>query len=52
MTNNKEIMILSAVLLIVLPSVKVVYGIPTTLESAKRRAGITNRQVSIGIIHN
>ena len=35
MTIYKEIMILSAVLLIVLLSVKVVYGLPTTLEEAQ-----------------
>ena len=35
MTINKEIMILSAVLLIVLLSVKVVYGLPTTLEEVQ-----------------
>lgn len=35
MTINKEIMILSAVLLIILLSVKVVYGIPTTLEEVQ-----------------
>ena len=35
MTIYKEIMILSAVLLIVLLSVKVVYGLPTTLEEVQ-----------------
>ena len=35
MTNNKEIMILSVVFLIILLSVKVVYGLPTTLEEAQ-----------------
>jgi hypothetical protein len=36
MTINKEIMILSAVLLIILLSVKVVYGsLPTTLEEVQ-----------------
>ena len=35
MTIYKEIMILSAVLSIVLLSVKVVYGLPTTLEEAQ-----------------
>ena len=63
MTINKEIMILSAVLLIVLPSVKVVYGvgIPTTLEdvqNAERKlqtdrsqleSYIINHNISIGL---
>jgi hypothetical protein len=39
MTIYKEIMILSAVLLIVLLSVKVVYGLPTTLEEVQNEEG-------------
>ena len=39
MTINKEIMILSAVLLIILLSVKVVYGLPTTLEEVQNEEG-------------
>ena len=61
MTINKEIMILSAVLLIVLLSVKVVYGLPTTLEEVQNEEGksqtdrsqlesyIFNHNISIGL---
>jgi hypothetical protein len=61
MTINKEIMILSAVLLIILPSVKVVFGIPTTLEEVQNEerelqtdrsqfeSYIVNHNISIGL---
>lgn len=61
MTIYKEIMILSAVLLIVLLSVKVVYGLPTTLEEVQNEEGksqtdrsqlesyIFNHNISIGL---
>ena len=61
MTIYKEIMILSAVLLIVLLSVKVVYGLSTTLEEVQNEEGksqtdrsqlesyIFNHNISIGL---
>ena len=61
MTINKEIMILSAVLLIFLLSVKVVYGLPTTLEEVQNEerqlqthrsqleSYIVNHNISIGL---
>ncbi|MGC2431940.1 MAG: hypothetical protein WA393_12955 [Nitrososphaeraceae archaeon] len=61
MTIYKEIMILSVVLLIVLLSVKVVYGLPTTLEEVQNEEGksqtdrsqlesyIFNHNISIGL---
>jgi hypothetical protein len=61
MTNNKEIMILSVVFLIILLSVKVVYGLPTTLEEVQNEVRqfqterdqlesyIVNHNISIGL---
>ena len=61
MTINKEITILSAVLLIILLSVKVVYGLPTTLEEVQNEVRksqtdrsqlesyIFNHNISIGL---
>jgi hypothetical protein len=61
MTINKEITILSAVFLIILLSVKVVYGLPTTLEEVQNEEGksqtdrsqlesyIFNHNISIGL---
>lgn len=61
MTINNEIRILSALLLIALPSVKVVYGIPTTLEEVENEerelqtdrsqleSYIINHNISLGL---